>query len=115
MCLVQQTNLGEAEMIEKKTKRNQSQGSFGALFPNENKRHHLAPQLVGHVELDKELFEFLIELYDKDKALCLQIAAWKKPSDTNGSPYFSVKLTRPFQSKRAYQYDDRDEFFDDFE
>ncbi len=111
-------------MEQKKKRNNRPNGTFGALFPNENKRHPLAPHLLGHTEIDSNLFEQLAELYDSGKALRLQIAGWKKISDTTGSPFFSIKLTLPFQPKRQNRFDededdddasDPDDVFDGFE
>ena len=96
-------------MIQKKRKQNCSRGSFGKLLPNQNNRHPLAPHLVGQVEIDNELFEQLVELYDSGKALRLQVAGWKKASDTTGQPFLTLKMTMPFQPKRQNRFDDEDD------
>jgi len=96
-------------MIQKKRKQNCPQGSFGTLLPNQNKRHPLAPNLLGQVEIDNELFEQLIELYDSGKALRLQVAGWKKASNTTGLPFLTLKMTMPFQPKRQNRFEDADD------
>jgi hypothetical protein len=96
-------------MIQKKKKQNCHQGSFGTLLPNQNKRHPLAPNLLGQVEIDNDLFEQLVELYDSGKALRLQVAGWKKASDTTGQPFLTLKMTMPFKPKRQNRFGDEDE------
>ena len=96
-------------MIQKKRKQNCPQGSFGTLLPNQNKRHPLAPNLLGQVEIDNELFEELVELYDSGKALRLQVAGWKKASNTTGLPFLTLKMTMPFQPKRPNRFEDADD------
>ena len=107
-------------MEQKKKRNNRPQGTFGALFPNENKRHPLAPHLLGQVEIDSNLFEQLAELYDSGKALRLQIAGWKKSSDTTGLPFLTLKITMPFQPMRQNRIEeddgiDVDDVFSDFD
>jgi hypothetical protein len=119
LSLVQQEQTGEIDMIQKKRKQNCSRGSFGKLLPNQNNRHPQAPHLVGQVEIDNELFEELVELYDSGKALRLQIAGWKKMSDTTGQTFLTLKLTMPFEPKRQNQFErddesDSDDVFADF-
>jgi hypothetical protein len=106
-------------MIQKKRKQNCPRGSFGKLLPNHNNRHPQAPHLVGQVEIDSNLFEQLAELYNSDKALRLQIAGWKKISDTTGQSFLTLKLTMPFEPKRQNQFErddesDSDDVFADF-
>jgi hypothetical protein len=106
-------------MIQKKRKQNCPRGSFGKLLPNQNNRHPQAPHLVGQVEIDSNLFEQLAELYDSGKALRLQIAGWKKASDTTGQSFLTLKLTMPFEPKRQNQFErddenDSDDIFADF-
>ena len=106
-------------MIQKKRKQNCPRGSFGKLLPNQNNRHPLAPHLVGQVEIDNELFEQIAELYVSGKALRLQIAGWKKMSDTTGQSFLTLKLTMPFEPKRQNQFEqdvdsDSDDVFADF-
>ena len=105
----QQELTGETDMEQKKKRNNRPLGTFGALFPNENKRHPLAPNLLGQVEIDNELFEELVELYDSGKALRLQVAGWKKSSDTTGLPFLTLKMTMPFQPKRQNRFEDADD------
>ena len=117
---VQQEQTGETDMIQKKRKQNCPQRSFGKLLPNQNKRHPLAPHLVGQVEIDNELFEQLAELYDSGKALRLQVAGWKKVSDTTGLPFLTLKMTMPFQPKSQNRFEedddsDLDDVFADFD
>jgi hypothetical protein len=95
-------------MIKKKREQNCPRGSFGKLLLNQNKRHPLAPHLVGQVEIDNELFEQLAELYDNGKAR-LQVAGWKKVSDTTGLPFFTLKMTMPFQPKSQNPFEEDDE------
>ena len=107
-------------MMQKKRKQNCPRGSFGKLLPNQNKRHPLAPHLVGQVEIDNELFEQLAELYDNGKALRLQVAGWKKASDTTGLPFLTLKMTMPFQPKSQNRFEedddsDLDDVFADFD
>jgi hypothetical protein len=96
-------------MIQKKKKQTCSRGSFGKLLPNQNNRHPLAPHLVGQVEIDSNLFEQLVELYDSGKALRLQIAGWKKMSDTTGQTFLTLKITMPFTPNRQIRFEDDDE------
>ena len=96
-------------MEQKKKRNNRPLGTFGALFPNEKKRHPLAPHLLGQVEIDSNLFEQLAELYDSGKALRLQIAGWKKSSDTTGQPFLTLKITMPFEPKRQNRFEDDDD------
>jgi hypothetical protein len=96
-------------MIQKKRKQNCLRGSFGKLLPNQNNRHPLAPHLVGQVEIDNELFEQLVELYDSGKALRLQVAGWKKASETTGQSFLTLKITMPFEPKRQNQFEQNDE------
>ena len=119
MSLVQQEQIGETDMIQKKRKQNCPRGSFGKLLPNHNNRHPQAPHLVGQVEIDSNLFEQLAELYNSDKALRLQIAGWKKVSDTTGQSFLTLKVTMPFEPKRQNQFEqddesDSDDVFADF-
>jgi hypothetical protein len=63
--------------------------------------------------------EQLAELYDSGKALRLQIAGWKKMSDTTGQTFLTLKLTMPFEPKRQNQFErddesDSDDVFADF-
>ena len=110
MSLVQQEQIGETDMmIQKKRKQNCPRGSFGKLLPNQKNQHPLAPHLVGQVEIDNELFEQLVELYDSGKALRLQVAGWKKASDTTGQSFLTLKLTMPFEPKRQNQFEQDDE------
>ena len=107
-------------MIQKKRKQNCPHGSFGTLLPNQNKRHPLAPHLVGQVEIDSNLFEELVELYDSGKALRLQIAGWKKISDTTGQTFLTLKMTMPFTPNRQNRFEedddiDADDVFADFD
>ena len=107
-------------MIQKKRKQNCPRGSFGKLLSNQNKRHPLAPHLVGQVEIDSNLFEQLAELYNSGKALRLQIAGWKKASDTTGQPFLTLKITMPFQPMRQNRFEedddsDSDDVFSDFD
>ena len=107
-------------MIQKKKRNNRPLGTFGALFPNENTRHPLAPHLVGQVEIDSNLFEELVELYDSGKALRLQVAGWKKISDTTGQTFLTLKMTMPFQPMRQNRFEedddsDSDDVFADFD
>ena len=117
---VQQELKGETDMmIQKKRKQNCPRGSFGKLLPNQNNRHPQAPHLVGQVEIDSNLFEQIAELYNSDKALRLQIAGWKKVSDTTGQSFLTLKLTMPFEPKRQNQFErvdenDSDDVFADF-
>jgi hypothetical protein len=62
------------DMNQKKRNQNCPRGSFGKLLPNQNNRHPQSPHLVGQVEIDSNLFEELVELYDSGKALRLQVA-----------------------------------------
>ena len=106
-------------MIQKKRKQNCPRGSFGKLLPNQKNQHPQAPHLVGQVEIDSNLFEQLAELYNSDKALRLQIAGWKKISDTTGQSFLTLKLTMPFEPKRQNQFEqdyesDTDDVFADF-
>jgi hypothetical protein len=96
-------------MIQKKRKHNCPRGSFGKLLPNHNNRHPQAPHLVGQVEIDSNLFEELVELYDSGKALRLQVAGWKKISDTTGQAFLTLKITMPFEPKRQNQFEQDDE------
>ena len=107
-------------MIQKKRKQNCPRGSFGKLLPNQNNRHPQAPHLVGQVEIDSNLFEELVELYDSGKALRLQIAGWKKKSDTTGQTFLTLKMTMPFQPMRQNRFEedddiDADDVFSDFD
>jgi hypothetical protein len=106
-------------MIQKKRKQNCTRGSFGKLLPNQKNQHPLAPHLVGQVEIDSNLFEQLAELYDSGKALRLQIAGWKKISDTTGQTFLTLKMTMPFQPMRQNRFDDdendSDDVFADFD
>ena len=107
-------------MEQKKKRNNRPLGTFGALFPNENKRHPLAPHLLGQVEIDSNLFEELVELYDSGKALRLQIAGWKKISDTTGQTFLTLKITMPFTPNRQNRFEeddgsDSDDVFADFD
>ena len=107
-------------MNQKKREQNCPRGSFGKLLPNQNKRHPQAPHLVGQVEIDNELFEQLAELYDNGKALRLQVAGWKKVSDTTGLPFLTLKMTMPFQPKSQNRFEedddsDLDDVFADFD
>jgi hypothetical protein len=96
-------------MEQKKKRNNRPLGTFGALLLNEKKRHPLAPHLVGQVEIDNELFEQLAELYDNGKALRLQVAGWKKASDTTGLPFLTLKMTMPFQPKSQNRFEENDD------
>ena len=109
----QQELTGETDMEQKKKRNNRPLGTFGALFPNENKRHPLAPHLLGQVEIDSNLFEQLAELYDSGKALRLQVAGWKKASDTTGLPFLTLKMTMPFQPKRQNRFEEDDDEISD--
>ena len=100
-------------MEQKKKRNNRPLGTFGALFPNENKRHPLAPHLLGHTEIDSTLFEELAELYDSGKALRLQVAGWKKASDATGLPFLTLKMTMPFQPKRQNRFEEDDDEISD--
>ena len=106
-------------MIQKKRKQTCPRGSFGKLLPNQKNQHPLAPHLVGQVEIDNELFEQIAELYVSGKALRLQIAGWKRMSDTTGQSFLTLKLTMPFEPKRQNQFEqdvdsDSDDVFADF-
>jgi hypothetical protein len=120
LSVVQQELKGETDMmIQKKRKQNCPRGSFGKLLPNQNNRHPQAPHLVGQVEIDSNLFEELVELYDSGKALRLQVAGWKKKSDTTGQTFLTLKMTMPFQPMRQNQFEqdddsDSDDVFADF-
>ena len=107
-------------MEQKKKRNNRPLGTFGALFPNENNRHPQAPHLVGQVEIDSNLFEELVELYDNGKALRLQVAGWKKMSDTTGQTFLTLKMTMPFTPNRQNRFEeddgsDSDDVFADFD
>ena len=107
-------------MIQKKRKQNCPRGSFGKLLPNQNNRHPLAPHLVGQVEIDRNLFAELVELYESGKALRLQIAGWKKTSDTTGQTFLTLKMTMPFTRNRQNRFEeddgsDSDDVFADFD
>jgi uncharacterized protein (DUF736 family) len=56
------------------------------LFQNHNKKNDKAPDLTGKVTFPD--------------GKVLEIAAWAKVSK-NGQPYFSGKLTEPFESQSA--------------
>ena len=96
-------------MIQKKRKQNCPRGSFGKLLPNQKNRHPQAPHLVGQVEIDSNLFEELVELYENDKALRLQVAGWKKISDTTGQTFLTLKITMPFQPNHQNRFEDADD------
>ena len=107
-------------MIQKKRKQNCQRGSFGKLLQNQKNQHPLAPHLVGQVEIDSNLFEQLAELYDSGKALRLQIAGWKKMSDTTGQTFLTLKITMPFTPNRQIRFEeddesDSDDVFSDFD
>ena len=100
-------------MIQKKRKQNCPRGSFGKLLPNQKNRHPQAPHLVGQVEIDSNLFEELVELYDNGKALRLQVAGWKKISDTTGQTFLTLKMTMPFTPNRQNRFEDADDIDSD--
>ena len=107
-------------MIQKKTKQNCPRDSFGKLLPNQKNRYPLAPHLVGQVEIDSNLFEQIAELYESGKALRLQVAGWKKISDTTGQTFLTLKMTMPFQPMRQNRFEedddiDADDVFADFD
>ena len=100
-------------MIQNKRKQNCPRGSFGKLLPNQKNRHPQAPHLVGQVEIDSDLFEELVELYDNGKALRLQVAGWKKISDTTGQTFLTLKMTMPFTPNRQNRFEDADDIDSD--
>ena len=73
-----------------------SQGSFGALFPNQHKKNPRAPNLMGHLDIDNELLEQLMSLYDGGESIRLQVSAWKKQASVQylkcHSPVFAKLL-----------------------
>ena len=95
----------------KKNKKNSpqnppSQGSFGALFPNQHKKNPRAPNLMGHVDIDSELIEQLMSRYDGGETIRLQVSAWKKQASITELPYLTIKAQLPFQTKRQSDNDD---------
>ena len=84
-----------------------SQGSFGALFPNQHKKNPRAPNLMGHLDIDNELLEQLMSLHDGGKPIRLQVSGWKKQASITELPYLTIKAQLPFQAK--HQSDDDDD------
>lgn len=84
-----------------------SQGSFGALFPNQHKKNPRAPNLMGHLDIDSELIEQLMSRYDGGETIRLQVSAWKKQASGTELPYLTIKAQLPFQGK--HQSDDDDD------
>ena len=71
-------------------------------------------------ECHSNLFEELVELYDSGKALRLQVAGWKKKSDTTGQTFLTLKITMPFTPNRQNRFEeddgsDSDDVFADFD
>lgn len=83
-----------------------SQGSFGALFPNQHKKNPRAPNLMGHLDIDNELLEQLMSLHDGGKPIRLQVSGWKKQASITELPYLTIKAQLPFQAKRQSDNDD---------
>ena len=83
-----------------------SQGSFGALFPNQHKKNPRAPNLMGHLDIDNELLEQLMSLHDGGKPIRLQVSGWKKQASITELPYLTIKAQLPFQAKRQCDNDD---------
>ena len=54
-----------------------------------------------------------VELYDSGKTLRLQIAGWKKKSDTTGQTFLTLKMTMPFTPNRQNRFEDADDIDSD--
>jgi hypothetical protein len=91
---------------KKNLKNPPSQGSFGALFPNQRKKNPRAPNLMGHLDIDSELLEQLMSLYDGGESIRLQVSAWKKQASGTELPYLTIKAQLPFEAKRQSDNDD---------
>jgi hypothetical protein len=83
-------------------------GSIGALFPNTKKKNPKAPALLGTLRLDSQLFDALINVYEDQGDVSIQVSAWINIANDTGKQYLTLKAQLPWDLRRR---DDPDEGF----